>query len=127
MHQYVSYHKHRRDTTRISNLKKPFVILMLMSHHLYKHLSKKHQKTIIDKSMSIAAVIHPLSAVPQVYSIYSTQDVSGISLLTWLGFMLLGLIFLSYGILHKIRPLIVTQVLWFIVDFLVVIGVIIYR
>lgn len=77
--------------------------------------------------MSIAAVIHPLSAVPQVYSIYSTQDVSGISLLTWLGFMLLGLIFLSYGILHKIRPLIVTQVLWFIVDFLVVIGVIIYR
>lgn len=76
--------------------------------------------------MIVAAVLHPLTAIPQVYSIYSTHDVSGISLLTWLGFMLLGLVFLAYGILHKIKPFIVTQVLWFIVDFLIVIGVLLY-
>ena len=98
-----------------------------MSHHLYKHLSKKTKKTIVDRLMNIAAVVHPLTAIPQVYSIYSTHNVSGVSLFTWLGFMLLGLIFLSYGIFHKIKPFIVTQVLWFIVDFLVVVGVLIYR
>ncbi len=77
--------------------------------------------------MSVAAVLHPLSGTPQVYQIYATQDVSGISLLTWFGFMALGLIFLAYGIVHKIKPFIVTQLLWFIVDFLVVIGVMIYQ
>ena len=77
--------------------------------------------------MSAAAVIHPLSAVPQVYKIYSTHNVSGVSLWTWLGFMVLGLVFLTYGVAHKIKPFIVTQVLWFIVDLLVVIGVFIYQ
>ena len=77
--------------------------------------------------MGVAAIIHPLTATPQVYKIYSTNDVAGVSLLTWLGFMILGLIFLAYGIVHRIKPFIVTQVLWFIVDALVVVGVIIYR
>ncbi len=77
--------------------------------------------------MSVAAVIHPLTAVPQVYKIYSTHDVAGVSLWTWFGFMTLGLIFLAYGLAHKIRPFIVTQILWFIVDFLVVAGVLMYR
>ena len=77
--------------------------------------------------MSGAAVIHPLTALPQVYQIYHTHNVSGISLWTWLGFMALGLIFLAYGILHKIKPFIVTQVLWFIMDLLIVVGTLVYR
>jgi uncharacterized protein with PQ loop repeat len=98
-----------------------------MPFHLYKYLNKKRETTVVDHLMSVAAVIHPLTAIPQVYAIYSTHDVSGVSLLTWFGFMTLGLIFLLYGILHKIKPFIVNQVLWFILDFLVVIGVLIYR
>lgn len=98
-----------------------------MSLLLFKHVSRKQEITIIDKLMSVAAVVHPLTALPQVYAIYSTRNVSGISLWTWTGFMTLGLIFLAYGVAHKIKPFIITQVLWFIVDFLVVIGVLTYR
>lgn len=76
--------------------------------------------------MSGAAVVHPLTALPQVYMIYTTHDVGGISLWTWFGFMVLGLIFLAYGILHKIKPFIITQLLWFIIDFMVVIGTLLY-
>ena len=76
--------------------------------------------------MNVAAIVHPLMALPQVYTIYSTQETGNVSLLTWFGFMLLGSVFLAYGIVHRIRPLIVTQVLWFIVDFLVVLGVVLY-
>jgi uncharacterized protein with PQ loop repeat len=93
----------------------------------FKSLITKRQVTQIDRLMNFAAVVHPLTAIPQVYSIYSTHDVGGISLLTWFGFMALGLIFLLYGLVHWIKPLILTQVLWFIVDFLVVIGVLVYR
>lgn len=97
-----------------------------MPFHLQKYLKKKRQITTVDRLMAVAAIIHPLTALPQVFKIYSTQNVLGISLWTWLGFMLLGIIFLLYGIVHKIRPFILTQLLWFIIDFMIVIGIIIY-
>lgn len=98
-----------------------------MSRHFRKYLNKKKDAALVDRLMSAAAVIHPLTAVPQVYTIYSTHDVAGVSIWTWLGFMALGLIFLAYGILHKIKPFILTQTLWFIVDLLVVVGVVLYH
>lgn len=97
-----------------------------MPFHLYKYLNKKKEITVVDNLMTAASVVHPLTAVPQVYAIYSTHDVSGVSLGTWLGFMTLGLVFLAYGILHKIKPFIINQILWFILDFLVVAGVLMY-
>jgi uncharacterized protein with PQ loop repeat len=101
--------------------------LCLMAHHLYRHMTKKQRRTMVDHLMSVAAIAHPLTALPQVYSIYTTRNVSGISLVTWLGFMLLGLVFWAYSIIHRIKPFIVTQTLWFIVDLLVVIGILLYR
>lgn len=83
------------------------------------------QKTI-DGLMTVASIIHPLTASPQVYKIYATQDATGVSLLTWIGFMVLGLVFLTYGIFHGLKPYIIAQVLWFIVDLLIVIGVLMY-
>lgn len=97
-----------------------------MPYHLHAYLSRKKKTAIIDRLMGVAAVIHPLTATPQVYKIYSTQVVAGVSLWTWLGFMLLGLIFLAYGLLHRIKPFILTQILWFVVDFLVVLGIFLY-
>lgn len=98
-----------------------------MPYHLHKYLTKKHEVALVDRLMSVAAVVHPLTAAPQVYVIYKTQDVTGVSLWTWLGFMVLGLIFLAYGVMHKIKPFIVTQLLWFVVDFSIVCGVILFQ
>jgi uncharacterized protein with PQ loop repeat len=98
-----------------------------MPYHLHKYLTKKKETKIVDKLMSGAAVVHPLMAIPQVFDVYRNHSAAGVSLWTWLGFMLLGLVFLAYGLLHKIKPFIVTQVLWFIMDFLIVLGVLLYR
>lgn len=97
-----------------------------MPYHLQRHLSRKNEITIIDRLMMVAAVVHPLSAIPQVYIIYSTKDAAGVSLLTWIFFMIIGLVFLAYGLAHRIKPFIFNQILWFIVDALVVTGVILY-
>ena len=74
----------------------------------------------------VASIIHPLTTIPQVVTIYQTQNASGVSLITWLGFMVIGGIFLAYGIVHKLTPFIVNQVIWFILDLLIVVGVILY-
>jgi uncharacterized protein with PQ loop repeat len=109
-----------------------------VSYHFYHHrrkqpatakkaASKRQSKPLIDPLMGVAAVVQPMMATPQIYAIYTQHSNAGVSLLTWLGFMLIGLVFLLYGIAHRIKPFIITQILWFIVDFLVVIGVLIYN
>lgn len=97
-----------------------------MTIHLAKHLTKKQKLTVVDRLMYVASIINPLTAIPQIYEIYAQHNASGVSLLTWFGFMAFGLIFLSYGLAHKIKPFIITQLLWFVVDLIVVIGVLIY-
>jgi len=101
--------------------------LNIVSFYTARTLSPKQKLALIDKMMACAAVIHPLTTAPQVYMIYTTQNVAGISIWTWIGFTVLGLVFLAYGLAHHIRPYIVMQVLWLIVDILVVAGILLYR
>lgn len=81
---------------------------------------------VIDRAMLLVATIHPLAAIPQVIVIYANQSAANVSLATWLSFMLIGVIFLLYALTHDIKPLIVNQILWFLVDLAVVVGIILY-
>lgn len=76
--------------------------------------------------MTMVAVIHPLSALPQVIEIFASKNATGVSLATWLLFMLIGIIFMLYAIAHRIKPMIINQFIWFVMDFLIVTGVLIY-
>lgn len=87
---------------------------------------QKAKVRLIDNLMMVASTIHPLTALPQVYIIYSGQNVEGVSLLSWLGFMVIGCVFLAYGIAHKLKPFIINQVIWFAIDLAVVIGIILF-
>ena len=91
-----------------------------------KPISKNTKAKLIDQMMLVASVVHPLSATPQVFKIYATQSAEGVSLLTWMSFMILGLIFLAYGISHGLKPYILAQVLWLIIDFMIVLGILMY-
>jgi uncharacterized protein with PQ loop repeat len=75
----------------------------------------------------IAAVVQPLTTIPQVYKIYSTHDVSGLSLFTWLGYALVGLVFLAYGIKYRLKPIYLTQIIWFSLQMSIAIGILVYR
>jgi uncharacterized protein with PQ loop repeat len=76
--------------------------------------------------MNVVSVLHPATALPQVWSIYATHNVSGVSAPTWLGFMAIGTVFMAYGVMHRLKPLILLQSLWFIIDGLIVLGIILY-
>ena len=76
----------------------------------------------IDNAMAAAAIVHPATAAPQVIKIYETHNAVGVAPLTWLSFMAMGTVFLAYGLLHMI----VTQVLWFVMDAVILTGVVLY-
>lgn len=90
-----------------------------------KHLNRDEVR-FIDRAMMLVSVVHPLTAIPQAVDIYANQSAVNVSLTTWLSFMLIGFIFLAYALVHRIKPMIVNQILWFAVDLVIVIGIMLY-
>ncbi|NBU33011.1 hypothetical protein EB118_07665 [bacterium] len=86
----------------------------------YKFLKK--EQTSIDRMMMLVGSLTPLATIPQIITIYSAQSVANVSLLTWILYDLSSVLFLSYAILHKLPPLIISSILWIIVDSAVVIA-----
>lgn len=100
---------------------------MAFHYHLFKYLRQKKNATAVDKLMATAAVLHPITALPQVILLYSNKDASGLSIFMWIGFLILGVIFMAYGIAHRLKPYILMQILWLVIDIAVIIGIIKYR
>jgi uncharacterized protein with PQ loop repeat len=96
-------------------------------HHLLKFISKKRNRTKIDALMSVAAIAHPLMAVPQVLMVYATREVAGLSMFMWIAWLALGLVFLLYGLSHKLKPYVLMQLLWVAIDVLMITGIVLYR
>lgn len=93
--------------------------------HTPIHVSRK-DRSLIDHVMLVASVIYPMTVVPQIYRLYTTQDASGLSLTMWVGFLLFGVIFMLYAITHKIKPNIISQTIWAIADLIMIVGIVIY-
>lgn len=84
------------------------------------------EKKTVDRMMGMVAFIGPASASPQVIEIFSHQSAQGVSLLSWCMYLMLGTVSLSYGLFHHLKPIIVSQVLWAIMDILVITGILMY-
>lgn len=70
----------------------------------------------------VASLMYPLSGIPQLISVYH-GEVEGVSILSWLAFSFFSFLFLLYGIYHKIKPMIIVNLLWFVIDVAIVIGI----
>lgn len=90
---------------------------------IHTHLAKKKQLTAFDKVIIFASFAYPLCSVPQVIEVFGGQA-EGVSLFSWIGFMIFSVLFLIYGWIHKVTPMIITNSLWFVVDGLVIAGLI---
>lgn len=96
------------------------------NHLLHWHISKKRQLSLIDKAAVVLAFIYPLTGVPQVISVMNHGS-EGVSLLSWLGFAAFSAFFLVYATAHKIKPMIITNALWLVIDGLVITTVLVSK
>lgn len=95
-------------------------------HHKHRTNNKKMLIKSIDSLCMYMAVIMPLTTIPQIVQLYTTKDATGLSLLMWVLYTIGILPFLAYGILHKVKQLIVLEILWLIVQAVIIIGIIMY-
>jgi uncharacterized protein with PQ loop repeat len=101
-----------------------------MSH--FYHLSRiknknKNEIILIDMLAYISAVVSPFMTLPQLYGIWIQKNAAGVSFLSWVGFAFFNVIFVIYGITKKEKLIIVNNSIWFVMQSLVAIGVLLYR
>ena len=106
-------------------------------HHLdrRKRIHEKHEqyphphpwKRFLDKIIYAVGLAGPIITIPQIIMIWQEKNASGLSLITWSGYLLVAIIWLVYGIVHKEKPIIVMYIANIVVQVAVIAGIIIYR
>jgi len=105
-------------------------------HHFYKRkrTCAKHEKgpplnklkRLIDKLIYIAAIFGPLLTIPQVWKIWVEQNAMGVSIITWVAYLIGGIFWLIYGLVHKEKPIILANIIWIAMEITIIIGILIY-
>jgi uncharacterized protein with PQ loop repeat len=101
-----------------------------MVRHAYAHkqLHKKHKKrSNFENFIYIFAFTTPLFEIPQIITIFSAHSAENVSLITWSYLAISSLAWLIYGIIKKMKPLIVSYVLYVLVEFSIVASIIWFR
>lgn len=102
-------------------------------HHLHKRKrihKKKEQyphprplKRMIDHLIYGIGVLAPIMASFQAVKIWSEQTADGVSLTTFAFNMIANVFWFIYGVVHKEKPIIMMYVLFFIVNAIIVTGI----
>jgi uncharacterized protein with PQ loop repeat len=80
-----------------------------------------------DYIMDAVALLSPLVLLPQVLSIYATQNVAGLSLITWILFSGLNALWIIYGVARKSTPILIANLLSGVLNVTGAIGIILFR
>ena len=72
------------------------------------------------------AFVMPIFTLTQVFKIWFYQDAAGVSLIAWSAYFFMTVVWLAYGILHKEKPIIISNGIAMVINFSVVLGTIFY-
>jgi len=102
---------------------------MVRHAHAHKHIAttKKHKRSAFDNFIYVFAFTTPLFELPQLISVIEAKSAQNVSLITWSYLAISSFAWLIYGIHKKMKPLIVSYILYVLVEFSIVIAIIIFR
>ncbi len=105
-------------------------------HHFHKRkrIHQKHEpyphpdkfKRFMDKAILFVCIAAPLMTLPQVFKIWVQQNAAGVSVVSWAAYFVFAIFWLIYGVLHKEKPIIITNTIWLFLDVLIVVGTLMY-
>lgn len=113
-HSEIPAHMHLRQRARRAH----------SVHYAYPSSNRFIKR--LDGLMYFVGIIGPLVSIPQLIEIYDKRSAEGISVLTWAGYTVMGLFWLAYGVVHREKPIIITQCLWLVMNGAILIGALLY-
>ena len=117
-HGHVMSHIHQRKIFSQNSKQK------YKEYEPYPHPEKWKRK--LDKSIYTVSVIGLAMTIPQITKIWIEHNASGVSLIAWSTYVFTAFVWLMYGIAHKEKPIILTNIAWIFVNVIIVIGIIMY-
>lgn len=88
-------------------------------------IDEKYKKRIEHYALA-AGIVQPLITLPQIITIYGSRSATDVSLLTWIGYLIFGVIFLIYGIVFNLKPIWIGQIIWVTMQTITVVGILLY-
>ena len=99
-------------------------------HHIKKQrtiiIKKSKKPKLVDRATYVVAILEPLVTLPQVITIFADKTATGVSLVTWVGYELLTLVWIWYAVVHKDRLIFLYQGLFLMIQAGVIIGGLMY-
>ncbi|HEY4963391.1 MAG TPA: PQ-loop domain-containing transporter [Candidatus Saccharimonadales bacterium] len=87
--------------------------------------NKKQRREILAVAY-IVAVIQPLMVLPQIIEIFSHHSAHDVSLTTWIMLLIFNISNFIYALVFNIKPIIINNAIWIVVEIILVIGILIY-
>jgi uncharacterized protein with PQ loop repeat len=84
-------------------------------------------KRVISFLAYVTGILGPLLTLPQAYLIWANKSAENVSLISWLTYVIMAVVWLVYGIQHKDKPIIGSNILWLVVHSSILIGIILFR
>ena len=88
--------------------------------------SRKSNKQLVGYMMYGAAVILPLTQLPQIKLLFTTKVTTGLSLITWVMVLVFGTIPLVYALTRRLQPLIISNALSEAIALVIIYGILRY-
>ncbi len=82
-------------------------------------------KQTVDR-LAYLSILLPIMTIPQLVVIFSSQNASGLSVLTWSTYLIGAMFWTFYGILHKEKQIIFPNFLMSIIQVGIIIGILLY-
>jgi uncharacterized protein with PQ loop repeat len=93
---------------------------------LEKYPSKNKWINLIDKLIYFVIALGLIITIPQVYKIWIDKNAAGVSIVSWSGYLIISFFWLTYGFVHKEKPIIISNILWIFMYILIILGVWLY-
>jgi uncharacterized protein with PQ loop repeat len=110
----------------------PFIFLIiagiLVIFHL-KHIRIRKKDKVTknyNKLVYLVGIAGPLASIPQIIQIWFNQTAAGVSITSWTIYMAFAFVWLGYGVVHKYKPIILTNTLWIIFEAIIILGALLY-
>jgi uncharacterized protein with PQ loop repeat len=90
------------------------------------HQATARRKRFIDRAIFVVAAVQPLGTIPQIYTVFRTHDASSISISSWAIYIVFDIAWLWYGLVEKQKAVIVSAVMFTVLEGCVLLGAIRY-
>jgi len=88
--------------------------------------NKKQKREVLEVAYFVA-VAQPIMVIPQAIQIFVNHSAGDVSLLTWAMLLIFNMANFIYALVFNVKPIIINNAIWVVVDTLVVIGILMYR